>query len=206
MSDKKKHILDVAERLIAKNGYRSTTTRMIAEEAEVNVAMLSYYFGSKEQLLKALLDRHTEEVKRLLEQINLRNEEPFETFRKFMFAYVDYSFENPRPVIIAIREIGLLNQRPDILMNLQETMLQVHRMIIEALEKAKKTNELRNIDVELYVLTFSSTIESYLVNAFMFDTGFPFLGIRKKSPDAMKERLKKHLSSLLSQLKINPLN
>jgi len=200
MSDKKIAILDAAEDLIAVNGYRSTTTRMIAEEAGVNVAMLSYYFGSKEQLLKALIDRHTANVKRLLEQITSKKEHPVTTFRKFLFAFVDYSFENPKPVIIAIREIGLLNQRPEILKDLQKTMLEVHGMFIGVLEKAKKSGYLRNIDIELCVLTFSSTVESYLVNMFMFEKGFPFMGIEKTTVDAMRERLKNHLSTLLDQM------
>ncbi len=200
MSDKKIAILDAAEDLIAVNGYRSTTTRMIAEEAGVNVAMLSYYYGSKEQLLKALIDRHTANVKKLLEQITNKQEPPVTTFRKFLFAFVDYSFDNPKPVIIAIREIGLLNQRPDILKELQKTMLEVHGMFIGVLAEAKKNGCLRNIDVEFCVLTFSSTVESFLVNMFMFEKGFPFLGIEKKSSEAMRQRLKEHLSSLLDQM------
>ncbi|MBP3193596.1 TetR/AcrR family transcriptional regulator [Natronogracilivirga saccharolytica] len=200
MSDKKQKILDVAEKLIAAHGYRSTTTRMIAEHAGVNVAMLAYYFGSKELLLRELLDRHTAAVKELLDVISSEKAPAAETFRKFLFSYVDYSFQNPRPVIIAIREIGLLNQRPEIMRNLQKTMLEVHGMFIEVLGTAMKTGELRNIDIELSVLTFSSTIESYVVNAFMFDEAFPFLGIEQRSPDIMKERLKSHLSMLLENL------
>ena len=200
MSDKKYAILDAAEDLIAVNGYRSTTTRMIADEAGVNVAMLSYYFGSKEQLLKELIDRHTANVKRILEQITSQEDHPVTTFRKFLFAFVDYSFENPKPVIIAIREIGLLNQRPEILRDLQRTMLEVHGMFIGVLAEAKKSGYLRNIDTELCVLTFSSTVESYLVNMFMFEKGFPFLGIEKTTAEAMKSRLKVHLVSLLEQM------
>ncbi len=200
MSEKKIAILDAAENLIAVNGYRSTTTRMIAEEAGVNVAMLSYYFGSKEQLLKELIDRHSANVKRLLEDITSEQDHAVPTFRKFLFSFVDYSFENPKPVIIAIREIGLLNQRPDILKDLQKTMLEVHGMFKGVLIEAKKNGYLRNIDIELSVLTFSSTVESYLVNLFMFEEGFPFLGIEKASKEAMKKRLKDHLSCLFDQM------
>jgi AcrR family transcriptional regulator len=170
----------------------------------VNVAMLSYYYGSKEQLLKALIDRHTANVKILLEEITSLNEHPVTTFRKFLFAFVDYSCDNPKPVIIAIREIGLLNQRPEILKELQKTMLEVHGMFIGVLAKAKKNGFIRNIDTELSVLTFSSTVESFLVNMFMFEKGFPFLGIEKTTVEAMKQRLKDHLSSLLDQMIIEP--
>lgn len=200
MSDKKIAILDAAERLISVNGYRGTTTRMIADEAGVNVAMLSYYFGSKEELLKSLLARYNVEVKRLLEKITVEQDHPVTTFREFLFAFVDYSFSNPKPVLIAIREIGLLNQRPEILRDLQRTMLEVHGMFIRVLEDAKKSGYVRNIDTELFVLTFSSTMESYLINMFMFEDGFPFLGIEKKSKSDMKKRLKDHLSVMLDQL------
>lgn len=200
MSDKKIAILDAAERLIYVNGYRTTTTRMIAEEAGVNVAMLSYYFGSKEELLMALLARYNVEVKRLLEKITAEEDHPVTTFRKFLFAFVDYSFSNPKPVLIAIREIGLLNQRPEILKDLQRTMLEVHGMFIRVLDDAKKRGYVRNIDTELFVLTFSSTMESFLINMFMFENGFPFLGIEKKSKSDMKKRLKDHLAVMLNQL------
>ncbi len=200
MSEKKTHILDAAESLIARKGYRSTTTRMIADEASVNVAMLSYYFGSKEQLLKALLDRHTAVVKVLLERITRESEDPVEIFRKFLFEFVDYSFNNPKPVIIAIREIGLLNERPEILKDLQSTMLEVNDMFINILRKAKNVGLVRNIDVELSVLTFSSTIDGYIVNAFMLEKEFPFMCIPRESPEVMKGRLKNHLSQLLDHL------
>lgn len=202
MSKKKFVILDAAEHLIALNGYRATTTRMIAEEAGVNVAMLAYYFGSKERLLKELIDRHTAHVKYMMEQITNRVEHPVTKIREFLFAFVDYSFKNPRPVLIAIREIGLLNQRPEILRELQSTMLDVHGMFIGALAEAKKSGHLRNIDTEFCVLTFSSTVESFLINMFMFKQGFPFLGIEKTSSEAMNKRLKGHLSTLLDQMTI----
>ncbi len=201
MSDKRELLLDTAETLISRNGYRNTTTRMIAADAGVNVAMLSYYFGSKEKLLKALLDRHTTVLRELFERISSTERHPVEAFRQFLFAFIDYSFDNPKPVIIAIREIGLLNQRPDILENLQRTMLEVNRMFVGSLEKSKKEGILRNIDIELSVLTLSSTIESCLVNAFMFETEFPFLGIEQRSPEEMKRRLKEHLSALLDHMK-----
>lgn len=200
MSLKKELILDAAERLIAEHGYRSTTTRMIAEGAGVNVALLSYYFGSKEQVLVELLNRHTTEIKSLLELLPIEKEHPVDTFRQFLFAFVDYSFDNPNLVIIANREIGLLNQRPEILRNLQGTMFALYGMFIDTLNKAKKMGLMCNIDTELSVLTFSSTIESYIINAFMFEKEFPFPGVQSGSLEVRKEKLKNHLSTLLEQL------
>ncbi|HNO01068.1 MAG TPA: TetR family transcriptional regulator, partial [Chitinophagaceae bacterium] len=40
-----------AEKLFAEKGYNGTSVRDIAEKAGINLAMVSYYFGSKEKLL-----------------------------------------------------------------------------------------------------------------------------------------------------------
>ncbi|MBW2093068.1 MAG: helix-turn-helix transcriptional regulator [Deltaproteobacteria bacterium] len=48
--DTKKRILDSAERLIAEEGYHSTSLRAITCDAGVNLAAVNYHFGSKEHL------------------------------------------------------------------------------------------------------------------------------------------------------------
>ncbi|MDT5010783.1 MAG: hypothetical protein QOH57_2400 [Mycobacterium sp.] len=54
--DRKQRILSVAERLLARNGWRSTSLAQIAREAGVTPAGLLHHFESKEQLLNAVLD------------------------------------------------------------------------------------------------------------------------------------------------------
>jgi AcrR family transcriptional regulator len=54
--DRKQRILDVAQRLLARNGWRNTTLAHIAKEAGVTAAGLLHHFESKEQLLHAVLD------------------------------------------------------------------------------------------------------------------------------------------------------
>lgn len=53
-SEKQIHILDIAEKLIAKKGYEGTSVRDISTHAKINVAMISYYFGSKEKMMAYL--------------------------------------------------------------------------------------------------------------------------------------------------------
>ncbi len=53
-SEKQIHILDVAEKLIAKKGFEGTSVRDISTQANINVAMISYYFGSKEKMMSYL--------------------------------------------------------------------------------------------------------------------------------------------------------
>jgi AcrR family transcriptional regulator len=54
--DRRQRILTVAERLLARNGWRTTSLAQIAKEAGVTPAGLLHHFESKEQLLNAVLD------------------------------------------------------------------------------------------------------------------------------------------------------
>jgi AcrR family transcriptional regulator len=53
--DRRGAILAAAIAVLARDGIAATTTRKIATEAGVNQAMLGYYFGSKDELLFAVL-------------------------------------------------------------------------------------------------------------------------------------------------------
>ncbi len=53
--DTRAQILDVARRRFLEGGYAAVTMRSIANEAGVDLALVSYYFGSKKGLLSAAL-------------------------------------------------------------------------------------------------------------------------------------------------------
>ncbi|MFT9258751.1 MAG: TetR family transcriptional regulator [Acetobacter sp.] len=58
-------ILDVAEQQFAALGFAGTTLRDIARQAEVNQALIGYYFGSKQALFEAVYKRRGSEVSTL---------------------------------------------------------------------------------------------------------------------------------------------
>ncbi|MDO4763289.1 MAG: TetR family transcriptional regulator [Flavobacteriaceae bacterium] len=62
-NSKQIHILNIAEELIAKNGFKDTSVREISSKAKVNVAMISYYFGSKEKMMNALYEYRVQRSK-----------------------------------------------------------------------------------------------------------------------------------------------
>lgn len=68
-NEKKIHILKVAEKLFAEKGFDGTSIRAIAKEAQINIAMVSYYFGSKEKLLEGLLFYRSTDFKMEFENI-----------------------------------------------------------------------------------------------------------------------------------------
>lgn len=50
-------IIDAAERLFIRDGVDATSLRAVTREASVNVAAIHYYFGSRDELLRAVLNR-----------------------------------------------------------------------------------------------------------------------------------------------------
>ena len=75
-SDTKTRILDAAEKLFAERGFSETSLRLITSKAEVNLASVNYHFGSKKELIRAVLARYldvfmplaTDELKQLREE------------------------------------------------------------------------------------------------------------------------------------------
>lgn len=51
----RERLLQAAAQLFAARGLHGTTTRDIAQEADINVSLISYYFGGKEALYETLL-------------------------------------------------------------------------------------------------------------------------------------------------------
>jgi AcrR family transcriptional regulator len=54
-------ILDAAERLFALRGFDATTTREIAREADVPLGLMSYHFGTKDDLYAEVIGRRAEQ-------------------------------------------------------------------------------------------------------------------------------------------------
>jgi AcrR family transcriptional regulator len=61
-ADTKEQIITVAERLFAERGFAGTTLRNVVSEAGVNLAAVSYHFGSKEELFRAVVCRFARPV------------------------------------------------------------------------------------------------------------------------------------------------
>ncbi|MEW6994500.1 TetR/AcrR family transcriptional regulator [Colwelliaceae bacterium MEBiC 14330] len=66
MSTKNK-ILDAADVLFADKGFNGTSLREITSQANVNLAAVNYHFGSKKELIKAVMSRYMDELSPHLE-------------------------------------------------------------------------------------------------------------------------------------------
>nr|WP_278036452.1 TetR/AcrR family transcriptional regulator [Flavobacterium nitratireducens] len=88
-NEKQIQILLIAEKLFAENGFEKTSIRTIAKEADINIAMVSYYFGSKEKLLEALIIYRTSDLKIKIENLSHEKLDPVEKIDKLIELYIN---------------------------------------------------------------------------------------------------------------------
>ncbi|MES2574256.1 MAG: TetR family transcriptional regulator [Bacteroidota bacterium] len=89
LNDKQIQILEVAENLFAEKGFDGTSIRDISKMAKINVAMVSYYFGSKEKLLESLILFKTSGLKEQLVHLIEENLEPVEKINRLIDLYIN---------------------------------------------------------------------------------------------------------------------
>lgn len=62
-------ILDAGEDLFSKNGFRAVSMREIAQASGANLGSISYHFGSKDGLLRAIYERHSGPMNRRRQEL-----------------------------------------------------------------------------------------------------------------------------------------
>lgn len=103
--DTENKIKEVAKRLFIERGFEATKTREIAKEAGVNIALLNYYFRSKEKLFEKIFEESVNRYLHIL--VSILNEDlPLETkIRKFVNNYIDAIKEEPHLTLFVLSEM-----------------------------------------------------------------------------------------------------
>ena len=157
---KQVQIIEVAERLFANHGFAGTSVRDIAQEADVNVAMISYYFGSKEKLIEALFSVRMVQTRNQVEMI-LQNEElsPLQKVNIWIDTVIDRLMSNQCFHKIMMREQLSAERTPLISEQIREQKIRnmelMKRLITEGQEKGSFRTD---VDLTLMVTTLYGTI------------------------------------------------
>lgn len=108
-NSKQLEIITITEKLFAEKGFDGTSIREIAKTAGINVAMVSYYFGSKEKLLDAVIINRVSGFRMILENLQLEAISPVEKIKKFVALYIDKFYQNKD--IYQIIHFEIVNQK-----------------------------------------------------------------------------------------------
>ena len=98
-------IADIARNLFVKKGLKGTTVRDIAAESGVNVAMVNYYFRSKEKLFDTIFEEAFTLLADKLFYLVDSDLPFFELIRKWIYSYYDMLFEYPDFPVFVLNEL-----------------------------------------------------------------------------------------------------
>ena len=164
-SEKQIAIINTAEKLFAVNGFDGTSVRDIAQEAGVNVAMISYYFGSKEKLMEAVFEERTNNIRIKVENL-LQNEKltNLEKVNILIDDYVDKFIHQQEFHKIMIRE-QLIEKDTVIAGFIHELKKRNLASIKTLVHDGQKSGEFKkNIDVVLMMTTMVGTVSQMITS------------------------------------------
>ena len=202
MIDKKEILLQAAEELFGENGFEGTSMRQLAKKAGMNVAMVSYYFGSKDKLFEELVRRKTEKTRATIERANREKQFPREKMEMVIETIVENIFSNRHFHRLLYREITL-EQRPLLNDTIGEILLGNKKRIRHMIEEGIAAGDFRKVDVDLCIATIFGTINSVLISEKLTLKMFGEKNLKHLYPSLMM-RLKKYLNDWLHVYLMKP--
>jgi AcrR family transcriptional regulator len=198
-NDKQLQIIDTAEGLFADKGFDGTSVRDIAEVAGINVAMISYYFGSKEKLMEALFEVKIERIKDRLEAL-LKDEvlTPFQKVNIMIDEQIERMWTGHRFYKIMLCE-QLIDTNPAITRKVSELKLRNAELVYKIVKEGQEKGFFKkDVDVVLMLNTMVGTSWQTLVSQDYY-RNFSAAD-QSLSDEAYKEQLKTNLSNHIKNL------
>lgn len=164
---KKETIINSAIKLFSTNGFEGTSVREIAADAEVNVAMINYYFVSKEKLFESVVEYKASVLKGIFAELfNNKELTAIEKLDIIIDKTIERKFSDANFHHLLHRELSL-GSRPqcgeaisDILMR---NLIPVKKIIKEGINEGV----FNKVDVELTLTTVIGTIHYLLTSETM---------------------------------------
>ena len=100
-----------AARVFQKKGYAATKTRDIAEEAGINIALLHYYFRSKDNLFEMVVGSALKQFSKVMDAIFNSDMPLHQKIKRFVHDYVEFFKENPYIPLFLISESQINAER-----------------------------------------------------------------------------------------------
>jgi len=134
-----------AKKLFTQKGFAATRTRDIAEEAGINLALLNYYFRSKQKLYDIIM---MENFRQFIQgiSVNVYDEKTSiqEKIEKIVIAYIDFLTLNPHLPLFILNEIKGNPSR--IAAQVNEDVSPMRSHLLKQLEEAGKAGKIAPID------------------------------------------------------------
>ncbi len=172
------HLLNAAKLLFAQKGYHGVSVKEISEKADVNVALINYYFNSKENLYRTLVEQYGNQQLAISQNV-LVAPTSFEDYKnqltEFLTQKLDRMAQDPDLARMILRDVEFFENLCDDVF--RSIYLQMHDKFLEFLSEAKRRGFLRGeIEPRQAAFFFFAQIATFircghLPNA-LFETDF----------------------------------
>ncbi len=205
LNEKQIQIIETAERLFAERGFDGTSVRDIADEAGVNVAMISYYFGSKEKMMEALFELRVGSVKIRVESL-IKDESlsPLEKVNMLIDEHIDRVMQKQCFHKIMMGVVAT-NKNPAILKAANSVKIRNAEVVTELIKDGQKKGVFKKkIDVILMMNTMVGTVSQTM----MSQAYYREFNKQQDMPDEefellLKRRLSIHIKTLFKAILTN---
>jgi len=194
---KKETIIESALKLFSTKGFEGTSVREIAADAGVNVAMINYYFGSKEKLFESVVEYRSLFLKGLF--TDLINNTSLSSIEKIDFIIdqtIERKLSNATFHHILHRELSL-EHRPQLRDAISDILLKNMEPTKTIIKNGIKHGEFNDVDIELTLTTMLGTVHYLLTSDIMCRK---ILGKKAGFSPFQDKKLKKRLSDHTKQL------
>jgi len=160
-AEARERILLSAERLFAAKGFAGTTVRDIAKAADLNLAMIHYYFGNKDGLYRAIFEQNVSAVQRMLSEAAGLTGSSRARLTRFVRAYTRFLCRHPHFARISQQEIlngGKIARevfRPQVARNYA-----IFRALVD---EGVRSGEFRSVDVDMTPISAIGMIVFFMI-------------------------------------------
>jgi AcrR family transcriptional regulator len=143
-------LLEATTRILLKEGYDRASTNRIAEVAGVSIGSLYQYFPSKEALVAAVIDRHTQEVAEVTRKAMVKAAAlPIEgAAREFVSVAIDGHRVNPKLHAVLSEQIPRVGR----LENIEANVCEGYALVRGYLEVHREEIDVADLDLAAFVL------------------------------------------------------
>lgn len=187
-------ILTAAVAEFAQHGFAGARVDRIAEQAGVNKRLIYYYFGNKDELFLAVLERTYTDIRAAEQALHLDTMDPVEAVRQLVSFTWHYYIEHPE--FITLLNSENLHQAKHLRQSerIQEMNSPLVQLLADVLDRGRSAGLFRDgIDpIQLYI-SIASICYFYLSNN---PTLSAIFGRDLRAPKAMAQRLS-HMTELV---------
>jgi AcrR family transcriptional regulator len=201
-TDKQLQILQAAEKLFAEKGFDGTSVRDIATEADVNLAMISYYFKSKENLMQAIFEERMDQTRIRIENLVLDTSlEPMAKLEMLVDEYIDRIMAKQAFHKIVVCE-QVINKNPVILRLVNDLKRKNRESVQKLIRDGQNRGVFRKeVDLTLMLSVLFGTVSQMLVNKDYYREAQHLESLSDQEFDLyLRKQLSKHLKMIFKAI------